>query len=210
LYTHHRALLLVHIGCGITALVLGLFQFVGSLRSSRHALHRMMGRVYVSATVLGGITGLPLSSMMFAPHALAIRLLFYPMFAGLVSLSIVWPAITLMALRRAMQRRFADHRAWMIRSYALTFAAPTTRLIAPILFLLTGDVVLTLNVTLCQLAGELDSCRMAGESSARARGFSSIGAGLSCRGAVRFQGSGTRSGFAQPIRAADISSTFRE
>ena len=146
LYNHHRLLLLVHIACGITALVLGLFQFVPSLRSSRPALHRTMGLFYISGTVIGGITGFPLSFMMLASHSPAIRPLFYPMFTGLVTLSIVWPVSTLMALTRARQRRFAEHRAWMIRSYALTFAAPTVRLIAGPLLLLTGDLVISLNI----------------------------------------------------------------
>ena len=147
LYTHHRALLLAHISCGIIALVLGLFQFIGSLRESRPGLHRTMGGFYISAVVIGGIMGLPLSFMMFAPYAPAMRILFYPTLAGLASLSVAWPIITLMALTRAMQRRFTDHRAWMIRSYALTFAAPSTRIIAPLLLLLTGDLVLAINVT---------------------------------------------------------------
>jgi uncharacterized membrane protein YozB (DUF420 family) len=147
LYNHHRALLLTHISCGIVALVFGLFQFARSLRKSRPVLHRMMGRFYVAATVLGGIMGIPLSFMMFVPYAPAIRILFYPTLAGLVSLSVAWPIITLMAVTRAMQHRFADHRAWMIRSYALTFAAPTSRIIAPLLLLLTGDLVLAINVT---------------------------------------------------------------
>jgi uncharacterized membrane protein len=147
LYNNHRFLLLFHIACGITALVLGLFQFVPSLRSSRPVLHRTMGMLYVSAVVLGGITAFPLSFMMHAAHSPAIRPLFYPALAGLASLSIVWPMTTVMALTRAKQRRFADHRAWMIRSYALTFAAPTARLIPPILLLLTSDIVLAINVT---------------------------------------------------------------
>jgi uncharacterized membrane protein YozB (DUF420 family) len=147
LYTHHRILLLTHIGCGIVALVLGLFQFVGSLRRSRPALHRTMGGLYVSATVFGGIMALPLSFMNFAPIPPAIRPLFYPLLFGLASLSIAWPVTTLMALARARQRRFDDHRAWMIRSYALTFAAVTSRIASPVLLLLTGDIVLALNVT---------------------------------------------------------------
>jgi hypothetical protein len=147
LYTHHRVLLLMHIGCGIAALLLGLFQFVPSLRKSRPALHRTMGGLYVSAAVFGGVMALPLSFMTFAPIPPAIRPLFYPLFFGLASLSIVWPVTTLMALTRARQRQFDDHREWMIRSYALTFAAVTSRIIAPILLLLTGDLVLAVNVT---------------------------------------------------------------
>ena len=147
LYHNHRFVLLFHIACGIVALLLGLFQFVPSLRSARPTLHRTIGMIYVSAVVLSGIAGFPLSFMMYAAHSPAIRPLFLPTLVGLASLSIAWPLTTLMALTRAKQRRFADHRAWMIRSYALTFAAPTARLLAPLLFVFTGDVVLAINVT---------------------------------------------------------------
>jgi uncharacterized membrane protein YozB (DUF420 family) len=147
LYTHHRVLLLTHIGCGIIALVLGLFQFMPSLRKARPRLHRTMGGIYVSAAVFGGVMALPLSFMNFAPIPTAIRPLFYPLLFGLASLSIAWPITTLMALTRARQRRFDDHRAWMIRSYALTFAAVTSRIMSPILLLITGDMVLAFNVT---------------------------------------------------------------
>ena len=147
LYNNHRFVLLFHIGCGIIALVLGLFQFVPSLRSARPVLHRALGMLYVFAVVLAGIAGFPLSFMMYAAHSQAIRPLFLPTLVGLASLSIAWPLTTLMGLTRAKQRRFADHRAWMIRSYALTFAAPTARMLAPLLFLVTGDIVLAINAT---------------------------------------------------------------
>jgi hypothetical protein len=40
-----------------------------------------------------------------------------------------------------MQRRFVDHRAWMIRSFALTFAAVTLRLYLPLAAVLSLDFV---------------------------------------------------------------------
>jgi uncharacterized membrane protein len=147
LYNHHRMLFLTHVACGIVALVLGLFQFIGSLRASRPQLHRMMGRIYIVCVLAGGATGVPLSFLMFKPMPVGIHALFYPMQAGLLSLSIVWPITALIAFRRVLQRRFTDHRAWMMRCYSLTFAAPTSRTLGPVLFLLTGDLVLALNIT---------------------------------------------------------------
>jgi len=41
--------------------------------------------------------------------------------------------VTTLALKAALERRFAAHRAWMIRSFALTFAAVTLRLYLPLL-----------------------------------------------------------------------------
>ena len=48
-------------------------------------------------------------------------------------LAILWLFTTLMGLRLAMARRFDAHRAWMIRSWALTFAAVTLRLYLPMI-----------------------------------------------------------------------------
>ena len=42
-----------------------------------------------------------------------------------------------LAWRRAMQRRFTEHRAWMIRSFALTLAAVTLRLYLPVASLMS-------------------------------------------------------------------------
>ena len=56
--------------------------------------------------------------------------------AGFGGLAILWVATTSLAWRAALQRRFIDHRAWMIRSFALTFAAVTIRLYLPVLLVL--------------------------------------------------------------------------
>jgi hypothetical protein len=51
---------------------------------------------------------------------------------GFGSLAVLWIVTTLLAWRRATQRRFTEHRGWMIRSFALTFAAVTLRLYLPL------------------------------------------------------------------------------
>jgi hypothetical protein len=57
--------------------------------------------------------------------------------AGFGSLAILWIVTTSLAWRRAMQGQFIEHRAWMMRSFALTFAAVTLRLYLPLLPLLS-------------------------------------------------------------------------
>jgi hypothetical protein len=47
---------------------------------------------------------------------------------------------------RARQRRFTEHRAWMVRSYSLTAAAITTRMFAFPMLLITRDPVLAINL----------------------------------------------------------------
>src|SRR3954471_22038644 len=58
----HPAWLLVHIACGVAAIVVGPFQFVASVRASHPAVHRATGSVYLAAVTLGGCAGLRLSA----------------------------------------------------------------------------------------------------------------------------------------------------
>lgn len=148
IYSHHPVWFLSHVAGGIVALIVGLFQFVGSLRDSRPALHRALGRVYLGAVFLAGSTGLPLSFLFLGPFPAFTRSDFYPAFAGFASLSLVWPFISLVALARARQRRFADHRAWMMRSYCLTFAAVTVRLVFPVFLFLTRNMLVSFNAAI--------------------------------------------------------------
>lgn len=148
LYAHHRALLLTHIACGIAAIVLGLFQFAASLRHARPGVHRTIGSVYCTAVWIGGAAGLPLSFFILDAGAESVRAQFYPVILGFASLSIAWPLVTAMAFLRAKQRRFDGHRAWMLRSYSLTFAAVTTRLAGPLLLAVTRDVTLSVQVAI--------------------------------------------------------------
>ena len=52
---------------------------------------------------------------------------------GFASLAVVWIITNVQGWRMARERRFEAHRAWMIRSFALTFAAVTLRLYLPFL-----------------------------------------------------------------------------
>ncbi|ADG73182.1 Protein of unknown function DUF2306, membrane [Cellulomonas flavigena DSM 20109] len=111
--------LYVHIVTACVALALGPLQFVARLRRSRPRLHRGVGRTYLGAVALGAVSGLailPVNS------------------AGLVgvfgfgALAVLWLVTGYRALRAIRGGDVATHQAWMIRSYALTFAAVTLRL----------------------------------------------------------------------------------
>ncbi len=143
LYSEYPVWLLVHVGCGIIALTLGLFQFVASMRSAHPERHRAMGRFYLSAVLVGGVTGFPLSFLALGAFPDFLRPHFFPGAAGFASLSVVWVFVSAVAFSRARRRRFNEHRAWMLRSYCLTFSAVTIRLVAPLLLLLTGDPLIS-------------------------------------------------------------------
>jgi uncharacterized membrane protein len=103
-----RGYLIPHIvGAGIAILV-GLAQFSSTIRQRWPAVHRLMGRVYVTGCLVG------------APAAtfLATKSVCQTCKPALGSLAIYWFLTTLMAFYFARNRAFATHRAFMIRSYA--------------------------------------------------------------------------------------------
>ena len=120
--------LLVHVAGAATALLVGPVQFSSGLRTRFRGLHRWIGRTYVVSCLVGGVSGFLLAlGASTGPISTT----------GFGSLAIIWIVTTSLAWRRAMQRRFTEHRAWMIRSFALTLAAVTLRLYLPVASLLS-------------------------------------------------------------------------
>lgn len=118
-----RPWLYVHAGFAGTAMLTGPFQFLARLRARRPRLHRWIGRTYVFACLTGGSAGLLLAFGSTAG---------LPARAGFAALAVIWIITTTQAWRMALERRFDLHRRWMIRSFALTFAAVTLRIYLPI------------------------------------------------------------------------------
>lgn len=118
----HRFALALHASSAGIALLVGPFQIAEWFRIRRRRLHRVLGWVYVVAVALGAV-----SAMVLAPGAN-----FGPIAAfGFFTLAIVWLIATGTALTMAIQHRFENHRRWMLRSYALTAAAITLRILMP-------------------------------------------------------------------------------
>jgi uncharacterized membrane protein len=113
----------VHVAGAATALLLGPFQFLPRLRANHRALHRWIGRTYVIGCLSGGVGGL---FMAFGTTAGPIASV------GFGGLAVCWILANIEGWRMAVNRRFDAHRAWMIRSFALTFAAVTLRLYVPL------------------------------------------------------------------------------
>jgi uncharacterized membrane protein len=117
-----RPWLALHAGAAATALLVGAFQFLPRLRARRRAVHRWLGRIYATGCLVGGLSGLLLAAGTSAGPIGS---------AGFGGLAIAWLITTGQGWRFARARRFDEHRRWMIRSYALTFAAVTLRLYLP-------------------------------------------------------------------------------
>jgi len=111
-----------HFGIGAFVLLLGPFQFLPRLRARRPALHRWMGRFYVAGCLVSATAALVLAANAVAGPVAQ---------TGFALLAVFWIVSTLTALIKAMQRKFTEHRRWMMRSYALTLAAVTLRLYLP-------------------------------------------------------------------------------
>jgi uncharacterized membrane protein len=119
--------LTLHAGFAATALILGPWQFLGALRRRRPVVHRWIGRTYVASCLLAGIAGFVLA---FGARTGPIST------AGFGILALLWLWTTTMGWLSARRRQFTSHRRWMLRSYALTFAAVTLRLYLPFAFIL--------------------------------------------------------------------------
>ncbi|MEO6850865.1 MAG: DUF2306 domain-containing protein [Mucilaginibacter sp.] len=124
----HAPWLLVHIICGMTALLLGPFQFIPAIRKSYPKTHRTMGKIYLIAILIGACASFDLSvrKLIIRDNALVFGV-------GLAMLAIVWLFTSGMAYWAARSRNFVQHREWMVRSFVVTCAFTTFRLIEKIL-----------------------------------------------------------------------------
>lgn len=121
----------IHAGGAATALMVGSLQFLPRLRRVKGA-HKWLGRVYAVGCIVGGLAGLRLAFGSTAGPIAGI---------GFGTLALLWLFATTQAWRFAREGRFDAHRRWMIRSFAMTFAAVTLRLYLPIAPILGYDFV---------------------------------------------------------------------
>ncbi|MFD2371625.1 DUF2306 domain-containing protein [Brevibacillus sp. GCM10020057] len=132
-------ILYIHIVTGVLALVIGPFNlFRSPLHEKTRRRHRLMGYVYVGAITVSGLVNLYLSC--FATGGWVAGL-------GFAMLDICWMLTTWYSVLLISRNDMQGHRRWMLRSYALTFAAVTLRLWLPILLLLFGgDFILAYQI----------------------------------------------------------------
>ncbi|WP_413300007.1 DUF2306 domain-containing protein [Bacillus sp. 1P10SD] len=124
--------LYVHIVAGCTAFIIGPFQFFKKPVGKGASLHRKLGYIYVLSILFAGVAGMYLC--WYATGGIISGL-------GFFMLDLLWLVTTGIALRMVLQKKFAAHRRWMIRSYAVTFAFVTFRL-----YLLPFTLLLNLSI----------------------------------------------------------------
>lgn len=114
----------LHVFGGILALTIGPFQFHPGIRKKRMKLHRSLGKIYVGAILMAGLSGIPVSLM--AEGGWIARI-------GFLLLALTWLYTTGQAYVQIRQRNIEAHKRWMRLSYATTFAAVTLRIWLPLL-----------------------------------------------------------------------------
>jgi hypothetical protein len=114
-----------HIFTAAVASVTGLVQFWPVVRRRYPAVHRWTGRAYLFLGVFpSALIAVPVAVL--APFGVANQ-------AALFTFDLLWVVTGVAAYRAIRQRRVADHRRWMIRNFALTFAAIATRFFIPVM-----------------------------------------------------------------------------
>ncbi|KZB87779.1 hypothetical protein AVL48_22235 [Amycolatopsis regifaucium] len=123
-FTSHYWFLVGHVLFGTIAMIGALIQIWPWFRAEYPAVHRKVGRVYVFAGVLpAGLMALTIGAL--SPFGPATRV-------ANVLMAVLWLGCTFAGWRAARERRFGEHRRWMIRSFALTMSIIVSRVIGPI------------------------------------------------------------------------------
>jgi hypothetical protein len=123
-YAPRRGWLLFHIAGGMIALLTGPVQLWLGLADRGMAWHRRMGIGYMTGVGVGALGAFYLSTHTDFGWVFG---------AGLFGLAVAWVTTTMLAYL-AIKRSLTDqHKEWMIRSYVVTFAFVTFRVIQPTL-----------------------------------------------------------------------------
>lgn len=109
----------IHVFSAVIALLAGFTQFSPDILRDNPKLHRFIGKIYVANILL---INFPVGLIMgiYANGGL-------PGKTAFLLLDLLWFIFTLKAYTCARNRRFVDHKYYMIRSYAVTFSAITLR-----------------------------------------------------------------------------------
>ncbi len=110
----------IHIVTGSIVLISGVFQLSKWIRARYPTWHRASGRVYIFIILIfTAPSGLVMAA--YANGGLAAGV-------GFALLALLWWFFTWKGFRNAIYKNLKEHREFMLRSYALTFAAVTLRL----------------------------------------------------------------------------------
>jgi len=127
--------LVLHIVSVTVFSVLGAFQFAPGFRRRRRSWHRIAGRIVAPCGMVAAVTGLWLT-LFLAPAAIDSR------FLVVVRVVVATAMISSLVLGLAaiLRRDFQQHRAWMIRGYAIGMGAGTQFFTQAVWLLAAGPI----------------------------------------------------------------------
>jgi len=116
--------LLPHLLGGLVAIVIGPFQFWSRIRNNYPKIHRISGRIYLISIAVGALGGMAMA--LTSSRGMAYG-------TGLFTLALAWLTTSGMAFAAIRKRNFIQHKQWMIRSYVVTFAFVSFRIVADLM-----------------------------------------------------------------------------
>jgi len=122
-YWGKRVALAFHLAGGTLALSMGLPQFWMGLRNRFMNVHRWTGRVYVLGVFVGSIGAFLMAT---APE----QGLGFGFAFALFALAVAWVITTGAAFFAVIRRKIKLHKEWMMRSYIVTLAFVTFRILS--------------------------------------------------------------------------------
>ncbi len=136
-----------HILTAVPYCILGAFQFLPSVMRLHPKWHRLAGQLLVGAGIISALSGLWMTHYYSFPDELQGVLLY----CVRIIVGFAMTAYILLGVAAVFKKRFVQHRAWMIRAYALGQGAGTQVLITIPWVLtvgepsgLTRDILMTL------------------------------------------------------------------
>jgi hypothetical protein len=112
-------LLATHVMFGGVAIALCWLQVWPWFRANHPVAHRRIGWTYLVLGVFpAGLLAIPVAILVAEGHSVRVAFL---------TLAVLWLLSAALGLRATLQRRYADHRVWMLRNVALTTSIVTMR-----------------------------------------------------------------------------------
>ncbi len=124
-----------HILTAVPYCLLGAFQFLPSVIKMYPKWHRLAGRLLVGAGIISALSGLWMTHYCSFPDELQGDLLY----CVRIIVGFAMTAYILLGLAAVLKKRIVQHRAWMIRAYALGQGAGTQVLITIPWLLTVGE-----------------------------------------------------------------------
>lgn len=121
-------LTLAHIVPGFLFMALGPIQFMPSVRNRWLRFHRWCGRIWMLASLVAGVSALLFVTRLPVFGALSTKV-------GVVVASTLFLVCLVQAYRAIRRRDIAQHREWMIRTFALGLGISSFRLFIPLLMM---------------------------------------------------------------------------